>query len=158
MQASLSAQYGANTVYAQGIATFLMWIIYHTYSIAMHNMKKKKGSLFHGEPVPYLSKANSAYFEQCGFEGDQTYRVKWMSFMGPIGITLINFAGQTTIAKTFEYGYYAGMNNGVLATIFSSSTLFTIVFFLLFFKQIPSKMDVLGSAMIITCICLIGFT
>ena len=84
------------------------------------------------------------------------YKVRPRVLFVPIERCLINGVTQFVITYCFFYTFKSNVNSGIIASIFSSSVVFTAVMFYCFFGQKLSKFDILGCSMIIGCVCMIA--
>ena len=63
---------------------------------------------------------------------------------------------QIVIIQCFEFAARSGVNGGIISTIFSSSSLFSIIIFYFKYGQKVTKMDYLGTFFILLCVVLIA--
>lgn len=71
---------------------------------------------------------------------------------GFIMVALVNL-----IHVSFHFGGLAQINSGILASIFVSGVVFTIIIFYFKYDQKISKIDTLGTVLVIVCVLLIAF-
>lgn len=61
------------------------------------------------------------------------------------------------IHVTFHFGGLAQINSGILASIFVTGVVFTIIIFYFKYDQKISRIDTLGTVLVIVCVLLIAF-
>jgi hypothetical protein len=62
-------------------------------------------------------------------EDKAIYELTWYKFSAPFSRGLCQLAIQFVIIQCFEFAAKSGVNGGIISTIFSSSSLFSIVIF-----------------------------
>ena len=63
---------------------------------------------------------------------------------------------QLIVIRCFAFAAKSGVNGGIISTIFSSSSVFTILIFYFKYGQQITKFDILGTFCIILCVVLIA--
>lgn len=63
---------------------------------------------------------------------------------------------QVCIIQTFEYTLKTGINPGIIASVFATNLLFTMVYFYFVYGQKLSLFDLFGTLLIIACIILVS--
>ena len=76
--------------------------------------------------------------------------------MVPIIITFINLLILGMIPFAFNYAYKGGVNSGVIASLFSTSALFSPILFFAIYNQRLTKNDIIGCVMIVASVVIIG--
>ena len=61
------------------------------------------------------------------------------------------------ILTAFYFGGLAQINSGIFASVFVTGVVFTIIIFYFKYGQKISKMDALGTILVVLCVLLIGF-
>jgi uncharacterized membrane protein len=63
---------------------------------------------------------------------------------------------QVTVVLTFMFTAKSGVNGGIIATLFTTSLIFTILIFYLKYGQTITRRDIIGTVLIMVCIVLIA--
>ena len=97
------------------------------------------GSFFAFIRFAYLVKKDGYYFkwEESCFRNPDTNGILWIAVAAQLFEAVFYFFGGYLIVLSFEYTLYAGLNQGVISSIFSfNSLLMTIFGFLIFGEQL----------------------
>lgn len=105
------------------------------------------------QPVPFFSKEASMYYD-ADEKGEYSFnkRKAWTTFRRALLILLITIV----LTFTFEQAFLAGINAGVIASIFLTCLLWTSLFFYFFhgqklgFKELGGMSLIVGSILLIT--------
>lgn len=82
----------------------------------------------------------------------------WHFLVGMIVSALGNVAGTYFVAMTFQYSVDAGVNQGVMSTLFVLSAIFCAVFAYIFLNEIMGLADYLGMIFMIGCAILLSLS
>jgi drug/metabolite transporter (DMT)-like permease len=88
--------------------------------------------------------------------GKVVYEATWNRFAAPLGRGLSQLFIQLAIISCFGFAAKSGTNGGIIATIFSTSTIFSIIIFYFKYGQKVTKIDYLGTLLIMTCVVLVA--
>lgn len=97
---------------------------------------------------------NDWYFETVS--GEKKFH--WMHFIGMIFSALGNVVGTYFVALTFKTSVEAGVNQGVISTLFVLSAVFCAIFAYVFLQEIMSGSDYIGMALMIGCAILLSLS
>lgn len=82
----------------------------------------------------------------------------WMHFFGMILSALGNVVGTYFVALTFQTSVEAGVNQGVISTLFVLSAVFCAIFANIFLKEVMVGADYIGMAFMIACAILLSLS
>jgi drug/metabolite transporter (DMT)-like permease len=89
--------------------------------------------------------------------GKVVHQLTWLRFSAPLSRGFTQLLIQVIIVQCFEFAAKSGVNGGIIATIFSSSSIFSIIIFYFKYGQTVTKIDGLGTLFIIGSVVLIAF-
>ena len=76
--------------------------------------------------------------------------------MVPLLVTIIGMGMQGVITLAFYYAGLSGVNSGIIASIFSTSILFSSLIFYFIYGQKLTKNDALGCILVAVSVFIIG--
>ena len=90
-------------------------------------------------------------------EKDLSHKFSGLRLSVPIVRGFQMLTMENLITMTFYFGGLAGMNSGILASVFVMGAVFTIITFYCKFGQKISKWDAVGTFLVIACVSLIAY-
>lgn len=89
--------------------------------------------------------------------GKVIHELTWLRFSAPLSRGVSQLLIQVVSNLCFMFAAKSGVNGGIISTIFSSSSIFSIVIFYFKYGQKVTKIDYLGTLLIISSVVLIAF-
>ena len=89
--------------------------------------------------------------------GKVVYELTWLRFSAALSRGVTQLLIQVISNICFMFAAQSGVNGGIISTIFSSSSIFSIIIFYFKYGQKVTKMDALGTFFIISSVVLIAF-
>mmetsp|Transcript_1400 Transcript_1400/g.1236 ORF Transcript_1400/g.1236 Transcript_1400/m.1236 type:complete len:374 (+) Transcript_1400:41-1162(+) len=85
-------------------------------------------------------------------------KMHWSYFFGMICSALANVVGTLFVAITFQTSIQAGVNQGVISTLFVLSAVFCAIFAYIFLKEVMGGADYVGFTLMIICAILLSLS
>lgn len=136
----LSTKLGTAGGYPFFIGNLISWILYHSF-IGYHN-RELTGSLW--------NKETSTYYDV------HTGKIELSRLMGPISRGIIQVATFFAVFLTMEFAFKAGVNQGIIASLFSTSIVFSSILFYFLYEEKLSIRHLIGLALMLTAVVLIS--
>lgn len=111
MNAIVSAKYGVKAVFMMFPGLFILWVIYHTFTMCR------------------LKKGFKEYLADSEYRNKQTNAIEMWRIRTPIIRCIIQASIQVILAICFFFGGKAQINGGIIASIFASGVIFVAVIF-----------------------------
>lgn len=160
----LSIKLGAQVVYAQSFGNLFSALAYYAFMYGKFYIRNQKKD--QKDRRSYFTRSTSQYYEVFIVEDEmddgrvlkrEEYRFCIQRLMCPIYRMLNQLAIQFVIFYCFSYCVKAGMNGGVVSSIFAMSLVFTILIFSLpMYGQKVSRNDIIGAVLILACVIGVG--
>ena len=146
--ARLSARSGVIWSFAIVFYPIPQSLVYH---VAMHIRGKQKAIKEGTKPPKFFSRNSSAYFKEDG-------KLNWANIGFPVRRALINIWINIILSITFQFTFLAGLNPGIVSTLFITSLIWIVLYFFLKHKQRLLKQELLGVVIMILAVCLISLS
>ena len=114
-------------------------------------MDFEQSNLFYYEIV--IEENHDGFINQ---EAEPVLRVNWTNVTGLLLRTVVNIAFQSTTMLAFMYAKDAGINQGLITSLFSTYCVFTsFIFFFLFGEKLKFKF-LIGISLMLACVVLVS--
>jgi drug/metabolite transporter (DMT)-like permease len=111
LNAIVSAKYGVKAVFMMFPGLFILWVIYHTFTMCR------------------LKKGFKEYLADSEYRNKQTNAIEMWRIRTPIIRCIIQASIQVILAICFFFGGKAQINGGIIASIFASGVIFVAIIF-----------------------------
>lgn len=150
----LSIKVGIEFVAIYCIPAISLWLAYHAYFIVSRSITKGT--------VSFIDRSISSYYcslkQLAPTDKGPQFTLNWPSLQAPARRCITQMITPVFLYLTFTSADKAGLNTGIITSLFPSCIIFTSVYFYLFKGQKLTCWNLLGMALIITCIFLISFS
>ncbi|CDW80993.1 UNKNOWN [Stylonychia lemnae] len=136
----LSAKLGVEGGYPFFIGNLFSWMMYHLY-IGIENYKTFDS---------FWNKETSTYYDV------HTDKFRFSYLLGPILRGIVQVAVFFSVFITMEFAFKAGVNQGIIASLFSTSIIMSAVIFYFLYEEKLSQRHLFGLALMITAVVLIS--
>jgi multidrug transporter EmrE-like cation transporter len=162
LQIDLTKRLGIQVTGTMMPICLLSWLYYHIHN-SITKLENDGDSLLVYRHSPSLSPSLIRPFE----EDDQFEKVRLekpgLSIVKMSMVVVRSVISQLVMVEIYLCYYFASLisvsiNQGLLTSLFSSSIVFTTLFFYLFFQQTPSPPTLFGMVLVILCIFIIAFS
>ena len=86
------------------------------------------------------------------------YAIRWNRVVVTLVLCTINVLQYWTFILGYKYASLAGVNNGILMSLYSIKSIFSSVCFYIFFKQSLKLFEIFGIAMCLACVICIAMS
>lgn len=151
----LSLEHGIVFILNHFIPGLLLWATYHLFYIVKRWRKTGKLQL--------VDRPRSRYFQPQAVNAavvnsEPKYVFNRFSIRAPVRRCLNNLMIMGILDLTFYSASEAGLNTGIITSIFATCIIFTSICFYFMKGEKPGLYDFLGGAMIVTCVLLISLS
>ena len=103
--------------------------------------------------MEHFTKERSAYFV-----GETEQEFSWSAFVQPAIKAIFVFSTACTLLYASVYGWRAGINVGIISSVFTISAIFfVVILYWIIYNQTLSTFDLVGISLIVVGVLIIGF-
>lgn len=115
----------------------------------------RKRSQMGAPTLSYFDRTDSLYWQ---LDENQKFKVNWTSVWVPVRRGLISIWIFVCLNTTFQFANQAGLNPGVVSTLFTTCLIWVAIYFYFKHGQKLRIFDMFGMAIMITAVCLISLS
>ena len=141
ISSQMSKKYAFRALFAEFSGFYVSWLFYHLFLFLRRIILKTE---------------SSSNYKKAVDENQSQEKISFELIFVPLRRGLIILSCISCLTLTYYYAAKSGINQGIITSIFSSSLIFTSIWFFIFHGQKLTKWDLVGVTMVIACILCIS--